>query len=238
MMCSRRVLAVGLYCAFAAAYAQSAPVPVKATANAAKPASTPAHDSYWLERASFFDAFRTTASVVMLGDSLTDGAEWREMFPDVAIVNRGIDGDTTGGILERMDGIVSLHAGKAFVMIGINDFTETGSSVEAVFRNYRKIVAALKQSGAKVFVQSTLMCNERKALQKACGAANAKVRRLNQRLAALAPEEFTFIDINRKLSGAEGLRSELTYDGIHLNGNGYLLWRDEISPFIVATQSP
>jgi lysophospholipase L1-like esterase len=196
------------------------------------------HDSYWYERTSLFDAVKTTSSVVMVGDSLTGGAEWRELFPDVSIANRGIDGDTTGGVLERMAGIASVHAQKAFVMIGINDFTDAGKSVEEVFGNYMKIVAALKLGGAEVFVQSTLMCNERKAAWKSCAAANAKIRQLNRKLAAPGQKAFTFIDINRKLADKGGLRDELTYDGVHLNGSGYLLWRDEIAPFVLAGRKP
>jgi lysophospholipase L1-like esterase len=197
-----------------------------------------AHDSYWHERTSLFDAIKTTSSVVMVGDSLTGGAEWRELFPDVSIANRGIDGDTSGGILERMAGIVAVHAKKAFVMIGINDFTGAGRSVEEVFGNYMKIVAALKQGGAEVFVQSTLMCNERKAAWKSCAAANVKIKQLNRRLAAPGRKEFTFIDINRKLADERGLKDELTYDGVHLNGKGYLLWRNEIAPFVPAGRKP
>jgi lysophospholipase L1-like esterase len=196
------------------------------------PVRPPAHDSYWYERTSFFDAVKTTASIVMVGDSLTAGAEWRELFPDASIANRGIDGDTAGGILERLSGIVSVRAQKAFIMIGINDFADAGSSVDTVFGNYMKIVAALKKSGARVFVQSTLMCNERKAAWKSCAAANAKIRQLNEKLAAPGPKEFTFIDINRDLAGESGLKGELTFDGVHLNGKGYLLWHDAIAPFV------
>jgi len=85
---------------------------------AAQPAGKPpAHESYWLEKKSFFDAFHAPAAVVMVGDSLTDGAEWGELFPGAGIANRGIDGDTTDGVLERMDAILALHPAKAFVMI-------------------------------------------------------------------------------------------------------------------------
>src|SRR5215472_17420528 len=89
--------------------------------------------SYWTEKKSFFDTLGTYASTVMIGDSLTDGAEWKEMFPGTAVVNRGVDGDTTAGVLRRMDGITSARAKKAFIMIGINDFKE-GRTVDAVFQ--------------------------------------------------------------------------------------------------------
>jgi lysophospholipase L1-like esterase len=204
-----------------------------AAPRAQAPAQPLAHDAYWREKKSFFDAFHAPASVVMVGDSLTDGAEWRELFPGVGIVNRGIDGDTADGVLERIGAIVALRPAKAFVMIGINDFV-AGRSVDAVLRSYGRIIAALRESGAEVFVQSTLMCNAAKAAWTACAAANEKVAQLNARLAAPGAKGVTFIDLNRKLAGAAGLKSELTFDGVHLNGEGYRLWRDAISPYVLA----
>ena len=212
-------------------------VGLASAAAAQAPARPLAHDSYWREKASFFDAFHAPASVVMVGDSLTDGAEWRELFPGVAIVNRGIDGDTADGVLERIGAIVALRPAKVFVMIGINDFV-AGRSVDAVLRSYGRIVAALRESGAEVFVQSTLMCNAAKAAWAGCAAANGKVAQLNARLAALGAKGPTFIDLNAKLAGAAGLKSELTFDGVHLNGAGYRLWRDEISPYVLAQPKP
>jgi hypothetical protein len=38
---------------------------------------------------------------VMPGDSLTEGIDWRELFPDVKILNRGISGDTSAGVLTK-----------------------------------------------------------------------------------------------------------------------------------------
>ena len=192
-----------------------------------------AHDAYWREKKSFFDTFHAPAAVVMVGDSLTDGAEWRELFPGASIVNRGIDGDTAEGVLERLDGIVALHPAKVFVMIGINDFV-AGKSVDAVLGSYRRIVGKLRESGAKVFIQSTLMCNAAKATWTACAAANEKVAQLNARLAAIEAPGTLFVDLNKTLAGSAGLKGELTLDGVHLNGEGYRLWRDAISPYVLA----
>jgi lysophospholipase L1-like esterase len=189
--------------------------------------------SYWGEKKSFFDVLGAYASTVMIGDSLTDGAEWKEMFPGVAVANRGVDGDTTAGILRRMDGIMSARARKAFIMIGINDFKE-GRTVDEVFQDYRSIVSRLEEGGMKVFVQSTLLCNEAKAGWIACTAIQRKIRELNRRLAGLASAKVAYIDINAGLSGPEGLRPDLTIDGVHLTGEGYRIWRDEISKFVLA----
>ncbi len=201
---------------------------------AAPPSETPQPSAYWLEKSSFFDTFGAHASVVMIGDSITDGAEWREMFPGAAIANRGIDGDTTGGVLRRMEGIKSVHAKKAFIMIGINDLGKQGRTVDAVFGDYGRIVSQLVQGGVKVFVQSTLVCNEAKASWIACAAIQGKIRQLNARLATLASGNVAYIDINAGLAGKGGLKAELTYDGVHLNGDGYRIWKNEISKFLLA----
>lgn len=196
-----------------------------------EPADQPS--SYWMERKSFFDSLGSYASTVMIGDSLTDGAEWKEIFPGSAVVNRGVDGDTTAGVLRRMDGIIATHARKAFVMIGINDFKE-GRTVDAVFGDYRSMVSRLEEGGMRVFVQSTLLCNEAKAGWISCAGIQGKLRELNRRLSGLASAKVTYIDINAGLTGPEGLRPDLTYDGVHLNGEGYRIWRDEISKFILS----
>ena len=214
-----------LVLSFAAGYFARSVIP--------RPQSENQPASYWMERKSFFDALGAYASTVMIGDSLTDGAEWKEMFPGVAVVNRGIDGDTTAGVIRRMDSIVSTRARKAFVMIGINDFKD-GRTVDAVFQDYRTIVSALEKSGMRVFVQSTLPCNEPKAGWISCAEIQGKLRELNRRLYGLASAKVTYIDINAGLAGPEGLRPDLTYDGVHLNGEGYRIWRDEISKFVLA----
>jgi len=198
-----------------------------------RPQAADQPSSYWTEKKSFFDTLGTYASTVMIGDSLTDGAEWKEMFPGTAVVNRGVDGDTTAGVLRRMDGITSARAKKAFIMIGINDFKE-GRTVDAVFQDYRTIVSRLDEAGMKVFIQSTLLCNEPKGGWISCAAIQGRIRELNRRLAGLASAKVAYIDINVGLTGPEGLRPDLTYDGVHLNGEGYRIWRDAISKFVLA----
>jgi lysophospholipase L1-like esterase len=200
------------------------------------------HSSYWRERTSLFRAFGQRADVVMIGDSLTDGAEWKEMFPEQDIVNRGIDGDTTHGVLARLDSIMKLEHKEVFVMIGINDFADQHRPVAAVFAHYRSLVRQLSQGGAQVIVQSTLPCNEAKAAWKSCADLNPKIEQLNKRLAALAAgndnDNITFVDLRPVLAGKGGLKRELTYDGVHLNGEGYRLWKEAIAPHMPLPARP
>jgi lysophospholipase L1-like esterase len=121
-------------------------------------------------------------------------------------------------------------------MVGINDFADRGRSVSSVFSRYRAVVARLGRAGAQVYVQSTLPCNEIKARWKSCASLNPKIRQLNTRLAALASEldNVTYVDLWPVLVGKGGLRKDITYDGVHLNGEGYRLWKEAIAPFMPA----
>lgn len=200
-----------------------------AMAIAAEPPPASQRSSYWRERTSFFRTLGRPAEVVMIGDSLTDGAEWAEMFPDQDIVNRGIDSDTTDGVLARVDDIVAARPRQAFVMIGINDFADGRRDVDAVFGNYHAIVSRLRQAGIRVVVQSTLPCNEAKAAWKSCASINGKIARLNARLPSLAAPGVVFVDLRPLLAPDGNLKSEVTYDGVHLNGDGYRLWKQAIA---------
>jgi lysophospholipase L1-like esterase len=203
----------------------------------AAPAAQTARSPYWQERTSFFKAFGQHADVVMIGDSLTDAAEWREMFPQVNIVNRGIDNDTTDGVLARLDDVVAARPRIAFVMIGVNDFSNTRATVEGVLSNYRAIAARLGQAGIKVVIESTLPCNEVLGRWKSCKAINGKIRKLDAELAKLASGNVAYVDIAARLTDAHGLRKEFTVDGVHLNGEGYRVWRDAIAHAMTDTAS-
>jgi lysophospholipase L1-like esterase len=206
----------------------------------AAPAAAPVQaqrSPYWNERTSFFRTFGQHADVVMVGDSLTDAAEWREMFPQLSIVNRGIDNDTTDGVLARLDDIVAARPRLAFVMIGINDFSNAHAGVAGVLSNYRAIVARLRQAGIKVIIESTLPCNETLGKWKSCNAINVKIRKLDEQLAKLASADVAYADLAALLTDAHGVKKEFTYDGVHLNGEGYRIWRDAIAHYMADTSA-
>jgi lysophospholipase L1-like esterase len=200
---------------------------------AAGPQAQPERSSYWHERTSLFRTL-PRHEVVMLGDSLTDRSEWAELFPGQDIANRGIDGDTSDGVLARLDDILAGQPRHAFVMIGINDLADGGRKVDAVFANYSAIVARLERAGVRVVVQSTLPCNEAKSQWKSCAAVNGKIARLNARLATLASARVSFADLRPLLAPGGNLDSELTLDGVHLNGEGYRRWQRAIAPLMPA----
>src|ERR1700719_953485 len=80
-----------------------------------------------------------TATIVMLGDSITEAAPWDELTGCRSIVNRGIGGDTTGGVLARLGDVVKLRPRAVFLMIGVNDIS-LRVPAETTIENYRGIL--------------------------------------------------------------------------------------------------
>ena len=173
----------------------------------------------------------TRAEVVFLGDSITQGGRWSELFPGSGAVNRGIGGDTTADLLARLDQVLALQPAKLFVMIGINDLNR-GLGPDTATANYQqmfdRIDAALPDT--RVFLQSVLPVNDDWAATN-----NTHIPTLNAALQAQASARgYTYIDLNSAFSGPNGqLRTELSNDGIHLMGKGYALWREQIQSLVM-----
>ena len=83
-------------------------------------------------RYSRLATFPARADVVMRGDSLTEVADWRAMLPDVDVANQGISGDTTAGLLLRLDLVRQAQPRVVAIMIGVNDDPRRRRSGERV----------------------------------------------------------------------------------------------------------
>src|SRR5262249_25368365 len=89
-------------------------------------------------------------AVVMLGDSITAWTDWNALLPSFDVANHGVSGDTTQGVLRRIDSIVAMHPRCIAVMIGINDLLHEQRSVQQILQNYTAIVDRLSTSGSTV----------------------------------------------------------------------------------------
>lgn len=183
---------------------------------------------YYLHKISHFEILpKSNSDVIFLGDSITDECEWAELLGNLNIKNRGISGDTTERILNRLDEIVESKPKQIFLMVGINDFINSGKSVQQTFEDYKNILLALrdKTPNTEVFIQSTLPVNK-KILN--FSEINQKVVKLNIFLQEIAKElSFKYIDLFSHLSDSQNqLDARYTLDGVHLNGQAYLVWKE------------
>jgi len=200
------------------------------------PNSSSNFSPYWHQRASLFRLLPDTpGEIIFLGDSLTDGCDWAEIFQDWRIKNRGISGDTTAGVIARLDEVVSSKPAKIFLMVGVNDLAQ-GKNPADIINNIKLIVKKIKISSpqTKIYLQSLLPVNPSFPIFPDHVNKASQIKQINQVLQRDAPRlKAAFINLYDSFATSEGyLKSELTNDGLHLTGKGYLLWKSLIEVYL------
>ena len=183
---------------------------------------------YYQSKLAFFRQTAGVADAIMLGDSHIEGIDWRELFPDVKILNRGISGDTSEGVLNRLDEVIGRHPKIVFLMIGGNDL-QMGVPVPLVDANIRSIVQTLGRQGIHVALQTTLYKTSGYWRSGYWRQINNKIEELNRSLSDLCTTPgVSCVDLNQALAGGGALSPLFSLDGAHLNTAGYLVWKNEI----------
>lgn len=192
-------------------------------------------DKVYKTRSSIFRSLEKPDAqhkIVFLGDSITQNCNWNELFSNDNILNRGISGDTTAGILKRIDDIVYLKPTKLFLMAGINDFS-LGRTAQQVTRNDVHIIDTIRHElpATKIYVQSTLPINN--SLNK-YATTPAQIEALNANLQKICREKrIVFINLYPFFTNStQHLKIKYTFDGTHLNGKGYQLWKNKIKRYV------
>lgn len=187
-----------------------------------------ARPEIYAPRVALMKTFRhTKKDIVFLGNSITFWAEWEALLRNRHVKNRGIPGDTSYGILERLDEVTGGKPAKIFLMIGINDLAKH-TPVQVLLKNCARIVKRIKTEspGTRIYIQSLLPVNA--AFNKLPNHTNKGdlVREVNKGLERLSEEEkVVFIDLFNHFTDTEGnLKKEFTWDGVHLTAEGYGKW--------------
>jgi len=193
--------------------------------------------TYYYQKRTLFELLpNDSGEIVFVGNSITDGCEWGELFKNPLIKNRGISGDITDGVLDRLNEITESKPVKIFLMIGVNDLAK-GKSVDSIMHTYRMILDKIHQESPAtgIFVQSVLPVNAAYPKFKNHVNKTDSIIVLNKRISELATEYgLTYIDLYKAFTGDDGqLDPRYSNDGLHLTGSGYILWKQLIDPFIV-----
>lgn len=108
-------------------------------------AQTQKYSTFYVQRTSLFSKLTITPKdIVFIGNSITNGTEWNELFPRKHVKNRGISGDTSEGVYDRLAPIVKGKPAKIFILIGINDISRD-VKVEDIVLNMKRIVKEIQK---------------------------------------------------------------------------------------------
>lgn len=194
------------------------------------------YTDYYYQRASLFAELPIdNDDIVILGNSLTNGGRWHEIFDNPNVKNRGIVGDIIQGVYDRVDKVLQGNPKKIFLLIGANDISHHVGA-DSIAKALDKLITRIQAEcpNTELYMQSMLpINNDYKRYKNLFGEEvtffhgnvlyEQVARRHNVPWINLFP---WFADRECKM------RRELTNDGLHLKENGYKIWRDEIAKYV------
>jgi lysophospholipase L1-like esterase len=168
-----------------------------------------------------------TGRIIFLGNSITEMGNWKKVLNDTTVVNRGIGGDNTYGVLKRLKDITDRRPSKLFILLGINDIGKDIPDVVIAY-NYLKIVKEIhtKCPETKIYVQSILPVNSTLPRFPQHYDKEDHILAVNKLLQANAQTgNYTFVDIfHLFVDTNQRLDSRYTYEGLHLKPEAYIVW--------------
>lgn len=163
--------------------------------------------------------------VAFLGDSLTDGYDVAHYYPQFVTANRGIGGDTTFGLEDRLQvSVYDLKPKVVVMLIGANN-------METMFDNYENLLIGLRDNLPKtkvVLVSLTSMSMEWGRKNQLAAYNNVTIKLLAEKYG------FSYVDLYSALFDLETgeIRAEYTTDGGHQTPAGYEVFTAAITPVV------
>lgn len=194
------------------------------------------YSTYYYQRASLFEELPVYADdILFIGNSITDGGEWNELFLNPHVKNRGISGDTTQGIYDRLPTLLKGKPAQIFLMAGINNVPR-GESPDSIVADIQQIVRKIKQESPRteIFVQSLLPVTPKYQMFAGHTSRWQMIPEINRAIRQLTEmEKVKYIDLFSSFADEKGqMKAEYTNDGLHLLGEGYKLWKELITPYL------
>ena len=184
--------------------------------------------------------------IVFLGNSITEGGnDWNKRFGVNNIVNRGISGDITEGILSRLDEIIYYKPTAIFLLIGINDIFDNqpdkkNINSSQVAKNIIQIAENIQKDcrNTKIFIKPILPVDIQKHMNyndRSLSSYNSEM--VNQIIAInrliIGQNNFPVIDLHSAFVDERGLMNKAyTTDGVHLNDIGYKAWVKYVNNYV------
>ena len=195
--------------------------------------------SLWKNRRAEF-AKRAEAeknAVVFLGDSITQGwgDDFRGDFKDLTVANRGISGDTTRGMLLRLEeDVLSLEPSAVVMLMGTNDLEE-GAEPASIAGNVALIVKALEAGDPEMPIVLCLVFPSSASKKR----SSEQIKKLNQLMASQfkGNRQVTIVDTWTLFADEQGDAKKSEFpDLLHPNRAGYEKWLAAIWP-VLATHN-
>lgn len=184
-------------------------------------------NNYAMKVEQFRGYTNSSKDIIFLGNSITAGTDWMELLGDDRVRNRGISGDITFGILERLDEVTEGKPAKVFILIGTNDIARNIPD-SIILENYRRIIRRIKAESpsTKIYFNTIFPVNNEFTPTRNHFNKDEHILFVNAELAKICQyEKVVLIDAHAHfLNTDKKLEKKFTYDGLHLTPEGYKHW--------------
>jgi lysophospholipase L1-like esterase len=189
----------------------------------------------WKQRRSQWAAQATQdkGAVVFFGDSITQGWEpnYHGHFADLKKANRGISGDTTRGMLVRLDqDVLALQPQCVVMLMGTNDLEE-GATPDQIASNFAEIIKRLNKHDPKLPI---VVCEVFPSADEKKRPAS-DIQKINSlyREAVKGNRLVTIVDTYTLFANSKGdAKKEEFPDLLHPNAAGYAKWAKALNPVL------
>ncbi|WP_416233582.1 GDSL-type esterase/lipase family protein [Cronbergia sp. UHCC 0137] len=169
---------------------------------------------------------------ILAGDSLSLWFPSQLLPENRTWLNQAISGETSKGLLKRLDLFDRTKPEMVLVMVGINDLIR-GVSDQEIINNHQQIIRYLREKHpqSQIFVQSILPHGGEdttwEGRKKLLAIPNSRILNLNQELQKIATaQNVVYLNLYPLFTNSQGnLHQTLTTDGLHLSPQGYVVWR-------------
>ena len=160
---------------------------------------------------------------VLVGDSMV-----AYFLPSKPMCLMGIAGDTSLGVLNRIDIIKHAHASHILIHIGTNDIVLEDMEIEETIDKLKEIKHALSESRV-TFITPMPVIESNMSINN--------IKRTNHHLKALTTrilETFNenVMNMNEAFHDLNDLESYYKEDGLHLNKKGYMIYEEILKTYL------
>jgi lysophospholipase L1-like esterase len=166
--------------------------------------------------------------VVFMGDSITDGWKLAQYFPGKPYLNRGIGGQVTAQMLNRMfEDVINLKPEAVTIFAGTNDIARNNgpNTIEMVEENFQAMTELAQLHGIKVILCALTPVSDYGPRKMTEGRPPADILKLNAWIRTYAAKvHAVYADYYAALVDDKGmLKDGFSRDGLHPNDKGYEL---------------
>ncbi len=162
--------------------------------------------------------------ILLIGDSITEGFKTGILLPNLNIINKGVYGDNSEGVLKRLNAdVISHNPDIVYILIGTNDFA-MGRNNGQLLDTLEKIAGLLKKTihTGEIYFTSILPTRNIK------NRPNRRINEMNELIKQLCVKRGTkYFNLHSAMTDETGLlNNKYTIDGLHLTDTAYQKWAE------------